>query len=153
MTSPEPPAPEPDRPAAAEHPLADVKYISLTTFRRSGAPVSTPVWVAPSRPDDGELVVITLGDTGKVRRLQGNPAVQMRPCDQRGRVAPDAPGFGGTARLVDDPDEVLAVKRAIGAKYGAVYRVLTAVEAAWIRLRPRRHPRVGIRITPDRTAT
>ena len=33
---------------AADHPLADAKYVSLTTFRRTGVPVTTPVWLAPS---------------------------------------------------------------------------------------------------------
>ena len=35
--------------------LADARFVSLTTFRRSGAPVSTPVWVAR---DGGSLVVL-----------------------------------------------------------------------------------------------
>ena len=30
--------------------LADEKYISLTTFKRDGTPVATPVWVVS---DDG----------------------------------------------------------------------------------------------------
>jgi PPOX class probable F420-dependent enzyme len=37
-------------------------YVSLTTFRRNGAPVATPVWAAP----DGEtLAVWTRADSGK----------------------------------------------------------------------------------------
>ena len=133
---------------AAAHPLAAESYVSLTTFRRSGQPVSSPVWIAPAVPDDGDLVVITVDDTGKVKRLRHTPDLELRPCDRRGRVADDAPVFRGTGRIVRDPAEVLAVKRAIGAKYGLGYRVFTAAEAAWIRLRPRRHPRAGVLITP-----
>jgi len=111
--------------------------------------VSTPVWVAPGIPDTGELVVITVGGTGKVKRLARDPHVEMAACNQRGQVAPGAPTYGGTARVVDAPDDVLAVKRAIGAKYGLFYRVFTVVEAALIRVRPRRHPRAGVVIVPE----
>ncbi len=144
MTSPKPAAGR-----AADHPLAGAKYVSFTTFRTSGQPVSTPVWIAPAVPDNGELVVITVDRTGKVKRLANNADVEMTPCDMRGQVAQDAPTFRGTARLVRDPEQVLAVKRAIGAKYGIGYRVLTTVEAAMIRVRPRRNPRAGILITPE----
>jgi len=42
------------------------RYVSLTTFRRTGTPVSTPVWVAR---DGGELVVISVDPAGKLKRL------------------------------------------------------------------------------------
>ncbi len=140
------PLPPPSR--AADHPLARAAYVSLTTFRRSGEPVSSPVWVAPAVADAGDLVVITLADTGKVKRLRHTPDLELRPCDRRGRVAEGAPVFRGTGRIVEDPVDVLDVKRAIGAKYGLWYRALTSAEAGWARLRPRRHPRAGILITP-----
>jgi hypothetical protein len=35
-------------------PLPVSSYVSLTTFRRTGAAVATPVWAAP---DEGTLVV------------------------------------------------------------------------------------------------
>ena len=50
--------------------LADHRFVSLTTFRRSGAPVSTPVWASR----DGDLlVVLTPVGSGKVKR-QGEAA-------------------------------------------------------------------------------
>jgi PPOX class probable F420-dependent enzyme len=36
------------------------KYLSLTTYRRDGTPVSTPLWFVE---DDGRLVVITAADS------------------------------------------------------------------------------------------
>ena len=59
------------------------RYVSLTTFRRTGAPVSSPVWVAR---DAGELVVITVDPSGKLKRLAHTARVALRPCDIRGRV-------------------------------------------------------------------
>ena len=52
--------------------LADARFGSLTTFRRSGERVSTPVWVGR---DGGALVVLTLAASGKVRRLRRDPRV------------------------------------------------------------------------------
>ena len=42
------------------------RYLSLATFRRSGAEVATPVWFATV---DGRLYVVTSGDAGKAKRL------------------------------------------------------------------------------------
>ena len=52
--------------------LGGVSFVSLTTFRRNGAPVSTPVWVAA---DGDDLVVLTPTASGKVRRLRNDARV------------------------------------------------------------------------------
>ena len=43
-------------------PLPTSTYVSLTTFRRTGVPVSTPVWAGP---DCDALVVCIRTDSGK----------------------------------------------------------------------------------------
>ena len=43
-------------------PLPHAAYVSLTTFRRTGVPVSTPVWAAP---DGDSLLVWTRTESGK----------------------------------------------------------------------------------------
>ncbi|MFT6565014.1 MAG: PPOX class probable F420-dependent enzyme, partial [Actinomycetes bacterium] len=49
--------------------LSAGKYISITTFRKSGEGVSTPLWVTR----DGEaLYVITGAESGKVKRMRNN---------------------------------------------------------------------------------
>jgi PPOX class probable F420-dependent enzyme len=63
------------------------KYLSLTTYRRDGTPVSTPVWFVE---DDGRLVVITAADSYKVKRLRRNPAAMVAPCNARGVLEGDA---------------------------------------------------------------
>jgi PPOX class probable F420-dependent enzyme len=122
--------------------VAAHRYVALTTFRRSGVPVSTPVWVAR---DGDELVVITLDDVGKTKRLAHTPAVELQPCDVRGTVADAAPTYVGTARVVRDPAEVAAVKRAMSAKY-PLARLGNGFERVLGRAF-RRKPRAGIRIT------
>jgi len=63
--------------------LSARRYISLTTFKRDGSAVSTPVWVVS---DDGErLLVWTAASTWKVRRVRRNPNVLVAASNFRGR--------------------------------------------------------------------
>ncbi len=62
--------------------IENTQYLSLTTFRRSGARVMTPVWLARV----GQAVyVITDHDTGKVKRIRHHPAVRVAPSTARGK--------------------------------------------------------------------
>ena len=128
------------------HRLADHQYTELTTFRRNGSPVPTPVWIAP---DGDELVVITLDHTGKTKRLAHTARVELRPCGVRGGVEPGAPRYAGRATVQRDAESIARVKRAIGAKYGWWYRAMTLVEPLLDRL-PGRAPRAAIVITEVR---
>lgn len=123
--------------------LAEQQYIELTTFRRNGAGIATPVWIAP---DGTDLVVISVDDTGKTKRLGHTARVEMRPCSVRGEVAVGAPRYVGHASVHRDAAAIARVKRAIGAKYGWWYRALNLVEPVLVRL-PGRKPRAAIVIT------
>ena len=57
------------------------KYLSLTTYRRDGTPVSTAVWFVE---EDGRLFVITPAQSHKAKRLRRNPAATVAPCTARG---------------------------------------------------------------------
>ena len=132
---------------AADHPLASAKYVALTTFRRSGAAVTTPVWFAPSLDEPGLFAVITVDDTGKTKRLAHTDAVELQACDVRGKVATGAPVFHGTARIVRDAAGVASVRRAVVAKYGLPARFSDLTDMVGARVRPEagaagRHPRV-----------
>ena len=122
--------------------LGDARFVSLTTFRRSGVPVSTPVWVAR---DGAELLVLTPRASGKVKRLRNDPRVELRPCGRFGRVADGVLPTAGTAEVVDDPGPARA---AVAAKYPVEHRVVLGIERAVELLR--RHPRterLTLRIT------
>lgn len=103
--------------------LDDAKYVALTTFRRSGDPVTTAVWTV--RHGDG-WACTTGSESGKVKRLRHTARVELAPCDMRGNVAAGAPRFTGTARVVEDPAEYDTVRRAVAKKYGVVSALLTA---------------------------
>lgn len=101
------------------------RYMSLTTFRRSGAGVATAVWVAPQ--GDG-LVVTTGAATGKVKRLRREPRVELRECTRTGRVRDGAPVVRARARIVSDEDEQHRLIRPLAAKYRLQYRAVRLVE-------------------------
>jgi PPOX class probable F420-dependent enzyme len=63
-------------------PVSEAKYIVLTTFRRDGEAVSTPVHVAV---DDDTAFFRTWNVTGKAKRLRHTPAVEIAPSTFRGR--------------------------------------------------------------------
>jgi PPOX class probable F420-dependent enzyme len=119
--------------------LGGSRHISLTTFRRDGTPVATPVWVAR---DGGELVVWTKAGTGKVKRLRNDPRVRVAVCNARGRITEGAVSAEGTARLLDDAGTD-AVRALVGRKYAA----MRAFDAFRKLLRRPRTPQVGIAVT------
>ena len=123
--------------------LAQQQYVELTTFRRNGVGVPTPVWVAPDRD---ALVVVTVDDTGKTKRLARTSRVELRPCSVRGEVAPGAPRYAGRASVRRDAASVARTKRALAAKYGWWYRVLSVGDPVLAKL-PGRRPRAAIVIT------
>jgi len=98
--------------------LAAEKYVLLTTFRRSGVAVATPVWLASV---DDELVVWSQRNTGKVKRIRNSGRVEVQGCDLRGQKTHGAK-VTGRARLLDD-NATMRVCKAIARKYGLVGRV------------------------------
>ncbi len=118
-------------PAALPGWSASARYLALTTFRRSGAAVTTPVWFAR---DGGRLLVWTGAATGKVQRLRANPAVTIASCSVRGK--PAGPASPGTARLLPGTDAQL-VQHALRAKYGMAKRSLDLYNALIRRIRRR----------------
>jgi PPOX class probable F420-dependent enzyme len=63
--------------------LGDETYVSLTTFRRDGTPVLTPVWVAR---DDGRLLIRSAANGWKVKRIRRDKHVRVAGCSFNGKV-------------------------------------------------------------------
>ncbi|WP_327267778.1 PPOX class F420-dependent oxidoreductase [Streptomyces sp. NBC_01218] len=93
--------------------LAGSEYVSLTTYRKNGTPVATPVWAAA---DGGTLYIWTRSDSWKVKRLRHTSRVRVAVCDVKGRVTEGAPSAEGTARLLQGA-EMAAVRKALARKY------------------------------------
>jgi PPOX class probable F420-dependent enzyme len=87
------------------------KYLSLTTFRKTGVAVHTPIWFAE---ENDRLYFMTSSQSGKVKRIRNNPRVAIAPCTIRGKVT--GPAFPATIRILP-PQENERVGRLIKAKY------------------------------------
>ncbi len=118
-------------------------FIQLTTFRRSGEGVPTPVWVVP---DGGALAVFTPACTGKLKRIGHTARVTVAECNRRGRVADDVEPVAATATTTADPAEVERVTRLLAAKYGLQFRLFMLVERVLARGERQREV---IHIVPD----
>ncbi|MET7419687.1 PPOX class F420-dependent oxidoreductase [Dactylosporangium sp. NPDC005555] len=122
--------------------LGRQRYVSLTTFKRDGSPVATPVWITP---DGDALVVTTPAWSYKVGRLRHDPRVLLVPCSRTGRTDPDHEPVPGTAEIVTDPAPVARMTDLVRHKYGLEYRLFMLVER--LATRGRRRDRVMLRIT------
>ncbi|WP_205843626.1 PPOX class F420-dependent oxidoreductase [Nakamurella deserti] len=121
--------------------LGQARTVLLTTFRKNGTPVATPVWTVR---DGDELLVWTNPTSGKYKRIRRDAAVTVVPCSTRGE--PRGTAVPARARLLDDA-ELPALLAGIRAKYGVAGRVtvLSSVIGAWFD----RRPQGGLAITLD----
>ncbi|MQY17231.1 PPOX class F420-dependent oxidoreductase [Nocardia macrotermitis] len=117
--------------------VGTANYVLLTTFRKDGTPVGTPLWAAL---DDGKLFVWTVTDSWKVKRIRRNPAVTLQPCNVSG--TPRGAVVNGTARILDEADSD-RVRRLIKRKYS----IQGWLVVAGSQLRRGRKGTIGIEIT------
>jgi PPOX class probable F420-dependent enzyme len=123
--------------------LDRAKYISLTTFRKTGVGVPTAVWFAIM---GGSLVVITSATAGKVKRARNKGRAQFVRCSMTGRVASRAVPVDGTVEVLTEGDDAYpGAMAALRAKYGVQFRYAFGSES-----KPKGAPgtRVILRITP-----
>ena len=97
--------------AETEVPRIPGKYLSITSYRRDGTGVATPVWFVT---EDDKLLVMTAVGSGKVKRIRGNPFVTVAACSARGR--PHGRLIAARAELLPST-EVERVKRSMERKY------------------------------------
>lgn len=118
--------------------LGSGKYLLITSYRKNGTGVATPVWVVR---DGAALGAWTAADTWKVKRIRNRADVLVGPCDMRGRPTGDP--IPATAEIVDAATTA-HYRQLIARKYGLIGR-LTLFGS---RLRRGERGTVGIRITP-----
>lgn len=93
--------------------LDSARYFSLTTYRRDGRAVDTPVWFAGKA---GTYFVFSAGDAGKVKRLRNSPQARVAACDVRGNQQGD--WLPANAHLLSDPQAVADALQSLRRKYG-----------------------------------
>lgn len=128
--------------------LGDEKYILLTTFRRDGTPVSTPVWAVPL--DGGAVGFYTSSGSGKAKRLAHTQRVTVQPSDARGKVKAGTQAADATARVVTGP-ELEAIRQKVVAKYGFMTKVTKFLGAVGGIIKRNRIPYAdrGVVVTPS----
>jgi len=125
--------------------LDGARYISLTTFKMDGSPVSSPVWITGAA---GKYVLTTGDKAWKTRRLLLNSSVRVQVCDMRGRVEPQATRYVGMGEVDSSADAVAAAELALAAKYGWQFHVIKMFESLKGRLgRGERHQPVAVHLS------
>jgi hypothetical protein len=124
----------------------DGKYLSLTSFKRDGTGVATPVWFAS---DNGHLLVETDADSYKVKRIRRDPHVRIAVCDARGRVHGDP--VEADARILPEAERGRA-EELLGRKYRVDRYTILPIYRLVMRIRGRgsrtKEPPVALEITP-----
>ena len=100
--------------------LGDEKYVLLTTFKREGTAVPTPVWSVPL--GERQIGFWTSSGSGKAKRLAHTDRVTVQPCDARGNVKAGTEPVEATARLVEG-DELEAIRAKVTDKYGFMTKI------------------------------
>ena len=122
--------------------LGDERFLSLTTFRKSGERVSTPVWIGR---DGDALIVTTPQASGKVKRLRNSPRVEVRPCNRMGRVKDGVEPVASVAEVLTDEGIRERLTGIIRRKYWLEYWMVMGIERM---IKSGQENRVILRITP-----
>ena len=118
-------------------------YLSLSTRRKNGARVATPVWFAGAPQ---AFYVFSAGDAGKVKRLKNFSDVQVAPCSASGKVR--GSWLAAEATLINDEDSCAQAYKTLKQKYGWQLGLIDMVS----RLGGRYDQRQLIRIVIDGSA-
>jgi len=102
--------------------LEGAAFVSLTTYRKSGDGVSSPLLFV----DVGDkLILYTNHDSGKVKRIRNNGDVQVAPCKANGELTGSA--LSARARIVTDPVEDKQALAAVIAKHTFIIRMFELI--------------------------
>jgi PPOX class probable F420-dependent enzyme len=99
-------------------PFVRHKTVLVTTYRRDGRPVGTPVSLAV---DGDHAYLRSFEKAGKTRRIHHNPRVEVAPSTARGR--PTGPAIQATARRLEGAEARYAA-RLLAAKHPLLHGVL-----------------------------
>ena len=102
----------------ALEPFVRQRAVLLTTYRRDGTPVGTPVNIAV----EGDRAFFrTYNRAGKAKRIRNNPNVEIAPSTMRGK--PTGPSIRAKARLLS-ADEAKIAAKAIARKHRILQGIL-----------------------------
>ncbi|KUJ69827.1 pyridoxamine 5'-phosphate oxidase [Streptomyces albus subsp. albus] len=96
------------------------RAVLLTSYKRDGTPVGTPVSIAV---EGDHAYIRTYGTAWKAKRMRRNPVVEIAPCTMRGR--PTGPGARArTHLLAAGSGESRHAARMLTRKYPLLHGIL-----------------------------
>ena len=99
------------------------KYLSLSTRKRDGSFVDTPVWFAWER-ETSNYYMFSLKNgkkAGKVKRIRNFPDVKVATCTFSGQLTGD--WINARAELIDDLQQTEFAYALLRKKYGLSFRI------------------------------
>ncbi len=124
-------------PSQLLEPFVEQWAVLLTTYKRDGTPIGTPVNIAV---DEDRAFVRTFDTAWKLRRIRNNPVVEVAPSTWRGR--PTGSAICARARVLEGEESAYA-GRLLARKHPILHRFLVPLvhrlqgnETVHIELRP-----------------
>ena len=108
-----------ERPAVDLEARFPGRYLSVTSFKRDGTGVATPVWFVS---DGQRLFALTDLHSGKIRRIRRNPNVLVAPCRADGKLRGEA--VPARAEVLTATPELERVQKLLRERYKLSYRVV-----------------------------
>lgn len=130
-----------DRSPGYFDPLEDAFYVSVESYRKTGAAVRSPVNIFA---EEQNLFCWTFGHSGKVKRIRRDPRVRLAKCDARGNI--EGEWVAARARIFDDGgEEAKSLSRRIRGRHGLKYSLAIQLFRWYCSLR--REPCLAIEFT------
>jgi uncharacterized protein len=123
-----------DRPATLR-PVEGVfrgRYLSLTSFKRDGTAVATPLWFVS---DATRLYALTDLHSGKIARIRRDPHVLIASCRPDGKLRGEP--VPARAEVLTDTADLERVRELLIARYKLSYRLVMLIYSLGRRLRGR----------------
>jgi uncharacterized protein len=95
------------------------RYLSVTSFKRNGTGIATPVWFVS---DGGRLFAFTNLHSPKIWRIRRNPRVLVAACRVDGKLRGELVPAG--AEVLTATAELERVQKLLLARYKISYRVV-----------------------------
>jgi len=106
------------------------RLLSVTSFRRDGSGVATPLWFVS---DGRRLFALTDLHSAKVRRVRRDPRVLVAPCRADGKLRSDP--LTARAEVLTATADLERVRTLLMERYKVSYRLVMLLYAVGRRLR------------------
>jgi PPOX class probable F420-dependent enzyme len=119
-----------ERPAADLEALFPGRYLSVTSFKRDGTGIATPVWFVS---DGGRLFALTDLHSPKVKRIRRNPRVLIASCRADGKLRNEP--LPARVEVLTAIAELERVQELLRERYKISYRLVMLIYRLGRRLR------------------